>query len=128
MERLKNKIAVITGASSGIGAEISELFASEGADVVVNYLSSKDKAQMVVNKIESLGRRAFAIQADMSDKQAVGQLVKEVVEKFGKIDIWINNAGADILTGECASAETYEKLVKLTETDLKGTILSLIHI
>ena len=49
MERLKNKIAVITGASSGIGAEISELFASEGANVVVNYLSSKDKAQMVVN-------------------------------------------------------------------------------
>ena len=89
MERLKNKIAVITGASSGIGAEISELFASEGADIVVNYLSSKDKAQMVVNKIESLGRRAFAIQADMSDKQAVGQLVKEVAEKFGKIDIWI---------------------------------------
>ena len=86
MERLKNKIAVITGASSGIGAEISELFASEGANVVVNYLSSKDKAQMVVNKIESLGRRAFAIQADMSDKKAVGQLVKEVVEKFGKID------------------------------------------
>ena len=122
MERLKNKIAVITGASSGIGAEISELFASEGADIVVNYLSSKDKAQMVVNKIESLGRRAFAIQADMSDKKAVGQLVKEVVEKFGKIDIWINNAGADILTGECASADTYEKLVKLTETDLKGTI------
>ena len=89
MERLKNKIAVITGASSGIGAEISELFASEGADVVVNYLSSKDKAQMVVNKIESLGRRAFAIQADISDKKAVEQLVKEVVEKFGKIDIWI---------------------------------------
>ena len=91
MKRLKNKIAVITGASSGIGADISELFASEGADVVVNYLSSKDKAQMVVNKIESLGRRALAIQADMSDKKAVGQLVKEVVEKFGKIDIWINN-------------------------------------
>ena len=109
MERLKNKIAVITGASSGIGAEISELFASEGADVVVNYLSSKDKAQMAVKKIESLGRRALAIQAD-------------IVEKFGKIDIWINNAGADILTGECASADTYEKLVKLTETDLKGTI------
>ena len=80
MERLKNKIAVITGASSGIGAEISELFASEGADVVVNYLSSKDAAQMVVKKIESLGGRALAIQTDMSDKKAVGQLVKEVVE------------------------------------------------
>ena len=122
MKRLKNKIAVITGASSGIGADISELFASEGADVVVNYLSSKEKAEIVVKNIESLGRQALAIQADMSDKKAIDQLVKEVIEKFGKIDIWINNAGADILTGDYANANTHEKLEKLTETDLKGTI------
>ena len=118
MERLKNKIAVITGASSGIGADISELFASEGADVVVNYLSSKEKAEIVVKNIESLGRQALAIQADMSDKKAIDQLVKEVIERFGKIDIWINNAGADILTGDYANANTHEKLEKLTETDL----------
>ena len=64
----------------------------------------------------------MAIQADMSDKKAIDQLVKEVIEKFGKIDIWINNAGADILTGDYANANKDEKLEKLTETDLKGTI------
>jgi len=122
MKRLKNKIAVITGASSGIGAAIAELFASEGANVVVNYLSSKEKAEKVVSNIQSAGREAIIFQADMSDKNEINQLIQKVIEKFGKIDIWVNNAGADILTGEGATADNHGKLEKLIETDLKGTI------
>ena len=122
MERLKNKIAVITGASSGIGAAIAELFASEGADVAVNYLTSKEKAEIVASNVKSAGRQAIIFQADMSEKNEINQLIKKVTEKFGKIDVWVNNAGADILTGEGATADTHEKLEKLIETDLKGTI------
>jgi len=122
MERLENKITVITGASTGIGASIAELFASEGADVVVNYLTSKENAEIVVNNIKSIGRQAITIQADMSKKNEINKLIKEAIDKFGKIDVWVNNAGADILTGEEATIGTDEKLEKLIETDLKGTI------
>ena len=122
MKRLKNKIAVITGASSGIGAAIAELFASEGADVVVNYLTSKEKAEKVISNIRSEGRQAVIFQADMSEKNEINQLIQKIIEKFGKIDIWVNNAGADILTGEGSTADTHTKLEKLIETDLKGTI------
>ena len=122
MKRLKNKIAVITGASSGIGAAITELFASEGADVAVNYLTSKEKAEKVISNIRSEGRQAEIFQADMSEKNEINQLIQKIIEKFGKIDILVNNAGADILTGEGSTADTHTKLEKLIETDLKGTI------
>ena len=122
MERLKNKIAVITGASSGIGAGIADLFSSEGADIVVNYLTSKQNAEIVVEKNKSQGRRVIAVQADMSDKNAINHLIQNTIEEFGRIDIWVNNAGADILTGKGENATTYEKLEQLIQTDLKGTI------
>ena len=77
MERLKNKIAVITGASSGIGAGIADLFSSEGADIVVNYLTSKQNAEIVVGKNKSQSRRAIAVQADMSDKNAINNLIEK---------------------------------------------------
>lgn len=122
MERLKDKIAVITGASSGIGRGIAEAFAREGADIVVNYQKSKDSAEAIVETINQSGRRAIAVQADMSDKDDIERLIKETQNEFGRIDVWVNNAGADILTGTGATADIHEKLMRLIDVDLKGTI------
>ena len=122
MERLKNKVAVITGASSGIGAGIANLFVSEGADIVVNYLKSKNNAEMLLKNNESCSSKILLIQADVSDKKSLNHLIESTLDEFGRIDIWVNNAGADILTGDAASANTADKLERLIETDLKGTI------
>ena len=122
MERLKNKVAVITGSSSGIGAGIANLFISEGADIVVNYLKSKNNAEMLLKNNESCSSKILLIQADVSDKKSLNHLIESTLDEFGRIDIWINNAGADILTGDAASANTADKLERLIETDLKGTI------
>jgi 3-oxoacyl-[acyl-carrier protein] reductase len=122
MERLKDKITVITGASSGIGAGIAELFAREGASVVVNYLKSRDRAEKVVEQIRKLGQRAIAVQADMSKQDDIDRLIQATMQEFGRIDVWVNNAGADILTGAGASAEVNKKLDQLLNVDLKGTM------
>ena len=122
MERLKNKVAVITGSSSGIGAGIANLFISEGADIVVNYLKSKNNAEMLLKNNESCSSKILLIQADVSDKKSLNYLIESTLDEFGRIDIWVNNAGADILTGDAASANTADKLERLIETDLKGTI------
>ena len=122
MERLKNKIAVITGASSGIGAGIAESFVSEGADIVINYRMSQSDAEAVLEKNKSFGRKISLIQADVSSKSDINHLIQSTLDEFGRIDIWVNNAGADILTGKGASADVDEKLEQLIQTDLKGTI------
>jgi 3-oxoacyl-[acyl-carrier protein] reductase len=122
MSRLKDKIAVITGASSGIGRGIAVAFAEEGADIVVNYNKSKERAELLVEEIKQSGRRAIAVQADMGNEDDIDQLIAKAIEEFGRIDIWVNNAGADILTGPGAAAEIHEKLEHLIEVDLRGTI------
>ena len=122
MKRLKDKIAVITGASSGIGRGIAQAFAEEGADVVVNYRKSKEKAESLVEEIKESGCRAIAVQADMANKDDIESLIEETTNEFGRIDVWVNNAGADILTGAGAAAELHEKLEQLIDVDLKGTI------
>lgn len=122
MKCLEDKVAVITGASSGIGQGIAEAFAYEGANIVVNYLKSRDRAETLVEKIKQSGRRAIAVQADMADEDDIDRLIEKAIDEFGCIDIWINNAGADILTGTGAAAEIHEKLEHLIEVDLRGTI------
>ncbi len=122
MERLKDKVAVITGASSGIGRGIAKAFAKEGADVVVNYLKSEEKAESLVGELNQSGCHAIAVQANMADEDDIGRLIEATVKEFGHIDVWVNNAGADILTGTGAAAEIHEKLEHLIEVDLRGTI------
>ena len=122
MERLKDKIAVITGASTGIGRGIAEAFAQEGADIVVNYLKSKDSAESLVEEIKQSGRRAIAVQANMANEGDISGLIEKALDEFGRIDVWVNNAGADILTGTGAAAEIHDKLAQLIGVDLKGTI------
>lgn len=124
MNLLKNKVAVITGSSSGIGSSIAYAFANEGANVVVNYRESKDKASKVVDNIIAKQQRAISVQANMRNRDDIDRLIKTTLDEFGNIDIWVNNAGADILTGKGACVDNHEKLDGLIEVDLKGTINS----
>jgi 3-oxoacyl-[acyl-carrier protein] reductase len=92
MSKLKNKVAVVTGASKGIGASIAKHFAAEGAKVVVNYASSKEGADSVVKEITDNGGRAFSVRADVSKEADVTRLFEETEKAFGRIDILVNNA------------------------------------
>ena len=92
-KRLAGKVAVVTGASKGIGAGIARELAAEGAAVVVNYASSKEGADRVVNEIAERGGKAIAIQADVAKKNDVEHLFAETISVFGRLDILVNNAG-----------------------------------
>ncbi len=120
--RFKNKNVVVTGSSSGIGRGLALAYANEGANVVVNYCHSKDKAEEVVNSIKLNGGNAIAIQADVSNSNHIQNLITEIQKVFGTIDVWVNNAGADILTGSAVNLSLSEKLERLIEVDLKGTM------
>ncbi|MBS7231578.1 glucose 1-dehydrogenase [Flavobacterium psychroterrae] len=93
MSRLKNKVAIVTGASKGIGAAIAKNFGLEGAKVVVNYASSKEDADKVVKSITDNGGTAIAVQADVSNELDVTRLFEETKKAFGTLDILVNNAG-----------------------------------
>lgn len=92
-KRLAGKVAVVTGASKGIGAGIAKQLAAEGAAVVVNYASSKEGADQVVNEIQSSGGKAIAVQGDVAKSQDVKRLFAEASKAFGRLDVLINNAG-----------------------------------
>lgn len=93
MNRLNNKVAVVTGASKGIGAAIARYFAEEGAKVVVNYATSKEGADKVVKAIEGNGGTAISVQGDVSNEADVTRLFEETKNAFGTLDILVNNAG-----------------------------------
>ncbi|KPL61163.1 3-oxoacyl-[acyl-carrier-protein] reductase [Rossellomorea vietnamensis] len=90
---LEGKVALVTGASRGIGREIALELAREGCNVAVNFAGSEQKANEVVDEIKSLGREAIAVQCNVSDADAVQAMVKETITEFGSIDILVNNAG-----------------------------------
>jgi 3-oxoacyl-[acyl-carrier protein] reductase len=92
-KKLEGKVAVVTGASKGIGASIAKALASEGASVVVNYSSSKQGADRVVAEIVAHGGRAIAVQGDVSKQGHIERLFSEVKKAFGRLDILVNNAG-----------------------------------
>src|SRR3569833_1526301 len=92
-KKLAGKVAVVTGASKGIGAEIARELASEGASVVVNYSSSKAGADSVVADITKQGGKAVAVQADVSKAEDVTRLFAETKKAFGRLDVLVNNAG-----------------------------------
>ena len=107
MQNLKGKVAIITGASRGIGQVVAEQLANLGAKVVVNYTSSTKKAQDVVDDINRKGGEALAIQADLSKVSGVEALFTKTIEAFKKVDILINNAGVSI----------YKAIHEVTEDD-----------
>src|ERR1700758_5110187 len=93
MNKLTGKVAVVTGASKGIGAAIAKGLAAEGAAVVVNYASSKKDADRVVNEITAKGGKAVAVQGDVSKAAEVQNVFSETRRSFGKLDVLVNNAG-----------------------------------
>jgi 3-oxoacyl-[acyl-carrier protein] reductase len=93
LQRLKGKVAIVTGASRGIGKATALALATEGATVVVNYASSQTSAEQVVAEIATLGNPAIALAADVSKADQVEGLIAAVMEKFGRIDVLVNNAG-----------------------------------
>jgi 3-oxoacyl-[acyl-carrier protein] reductase len=92
MSSLTQKIAIVTGASGGIGRAIAERLAQEGATVVLNYGKSVEKAKAIAAEIESKGGKALAMQADMSEVREARRLVRDTVQRFGRLDILVNNA------------------------------------
>lgn len=122
MSDLTGKVAVVTGASKGIGAAIAKALAQAGASVVVNYAGSKDAAERVVTEIGSKHGRAVAIQANVSNRADVRQLFAATKSEFGTFDVLVNNAG----TGEFAPFEsvTEEQYHRLFDTNVLGTVLT----
>src|SRR5512146_2295058 len=90
---LQGKVAIVTGASRGIGAAIAKELAAQGASVVVNYRNSAEQATAVVDAICAAGGQAIAVQADVSRLDEAGKLIKAAVDRFGRLDVLVNNAG-----------------------------------
>ena len=90
---LEGQIALVTGASRGIGKAIAISLAKEGAEVIINYSSSLENANKVVSEIHSFGGKAYPLQADISNENSVNELIKDVLHKNNKIDVLVNNAG-----------------------------------
>jgi 3-oxoacyl-[acyl-carrier protein] reductase len=118
---LDGRVAIVTGASRGIGRAIAERFATEGASVVVNYVAGSKAADAVVAGITARGGTAVAIQADVSKRASVDELIAATLARFGRIDILVNNAGVMITKGVM---ETSEEDWDLTiDVNLKGAYL-----
>lgn len=118
---LTGKVALVTGASRGIGRGVVLLMAKAGADVVVNYAGNVEGANQTVSEIEGLGRKSIAIKADVSNKSEVENLVSESVSKMGKVDILVNNAG--VLSYKAFTEMPEEEWERIIDTNLKGQFL-----
>lgn len=112
----------MTGASSGIGRAIADTYAAAGALVLLTHHASEERARAVADAIAARGGRATVRQADLSTRNACERLVGEARDELGRVDVWVNNAGADVLTGEAAAWEWERKLDVLLAVDLKGTV------
>jgi len=119
--KLKDKVALITGAGRGIGRAISLEFAKEGASVIINYNKSKEGAEEVKNEIEKIGSRSITIKADVSKKEEIEEMVEKILDKFEKIDILVNNAG--IISAAPLQELTEEDWNKIMGVNLKGVFL-----
>ncbi|GEP66625.1 3-ketoacyl-ACP reductase [Clostridium beijerinckii] len=119
MRNLEGKVAIITGASRGIGSAIAKQLSALGAKVVVNYSNNAVKAEEVVEEITKSGEQAVAIKADVSNIKDVERLFSETITKFGKVDILVNNAG--VILYKLLSDVTEEEFDKLFNINVKGT-------
>jgi 3-oxoacyl-[acyl-carrier protein] reductase len=120
---LSGRKAVVTGSSSGIGRAVALEFARAGADVVVHCRNSTAAAERVAAEIRDLGRSVHALAADLSDADQVQAFCEVAWRCFGSVDLWMNNAGVDLLIGEGAKLSYPEKLTRLLEVDIQSTVL-----
>lgn len=121
---LNGLAGLVTGASSGIGRAIAVAMARAGADVAITYQTNEGGARETEQAIRALGRRAAVLQLDLRDEQAIAALGPAARDALGRLDIWVNNAGADILTGATASLPDLAKLELLLAVDIRGTMLA----
>jgi 3-oxoacyl-[acyl-carrier protein] reductase len=122
MSKLKGQVAVVTGASKGIGAGIAKALAAEGASIIVNYSSSKSGADKVVAEITSKGGKAVAVQGDVSKQADITRLFAETKKSFGRLDILVNNAGVyEFAPLEAVTEESFHKQFNL---NVLGLILT----
>ena len=121
---LGGRVVLVTGASSGIGRAIATAAAGAGADVALTYRSNEAGAREVEHEIAGAGRRALVQRLDLTDPHSVRAVGRAARDAFGRVDAWINNAGADILTGPAETYSTLEKLDLLLRVDLRGTMIA----
>ena len=124
---LEGRSVLVTGASSGIGRAIALAVARAGADVAVTYRANREGALDVEREILAQGRKAAVVQLDVADEQSLGRVGPAARAALGQLDVWVNNAGADILTGQKSALPNVEKLDLLLKVDLRGTILASWH-
>ncbi len=122
-KKLDGKIAVVTGASKGIGASIAKQLANEGASVIVNYSSSKEGAEKVVSEITQQGGKAVAIQANMANPADIQRFFSEAARVFGKLDILVNNAG--VYAFEPLENITFEHYHKIFDLNVMGLLFAI---
>ena len=119
MKRFENKIVLVTGAGRGIGASIAKRFASEGAEVIVNYSGNDEAAQKTVDEITATGGQAQKYKCSVNDSESVKVMIDEIIKKFGRIDILVNNAG--ITKDGLMLRMTDEDFDRVIDVNPKGT-------
>ena len=122
MSKLKDKVALVTGASRGIGAAIAKRLAAEGANVAITYAKDAKAAADVVTAIEGTGRKAFAVQADAADADAVRSAVEQTAKTFGRIDVLVNNAGT--LIPKAFEESTLEDIDRMFDINVRGVLVA----
>ena len=121
---LAGRVVLVTGASSGIGRAIALAVAAAGADVVLTYRARSADARQLADGIAATGRRATVLPLDLTDLSSIATVAVTARETYGRVDVWINNAGADILTGRTARRSRLERLDLMLAVDLRGTMLA----
>lgn len=121
---LEGKTVVVTGGSSGIGRAIAGRCAAAGADVLITYRRNRRGAEETAAELSRTGRRVVVQQADITREQDITDLARRAREALGRVDVWINNAGADILTGAAGELPPREKLDLVLAVDVRGTVLA----
>jgi 3-oxoacyl-[acyl-carrier protein] reductase len=121
---LQQKSVLVTGASSGIGRAIALRCARAGADLALTYRTNQKGAESTASEIRAMGRRAEVLRIDISRQEDIDRLASQLQQAFTQVDVWINNAGADILTGAARKLSRIQKLDLVLAVDVRGTIMA----